>query len=174
MEPLLSLYNNETPFFSLKGLKTYARVVNVIDGDTLTLIIPIFDDCFKFYVRLSGIDTCEIHSNNEENKEKGLKAKYRVIELICKNKKLTDIICITKKQIIEIFDKNVYTVWIECEDFDKYGRLLAKVYLELKKKDVKTIGDILIEEKLAYKYEGNTKLSEEEQIKILQEIKINK
>ena len=158
------------PFFSLKGLKTYARVVNVIDGDTLTLIIPIFDDWFKFYVRLSGIDTCEIHSNNEENKEKGLKAKYRVIELICKNKKLTDIICITKKQIIEIFDKNVYTVWIDCEDFDKYGRLLAKVYLELKKNDVKTIGEILIEEKLAYKYEGNTKLSEEEQIKILQEI----
>jgi endonuclease YncB( thermonuclease family) len=171
MEPLLSLYNNETPFFSLKGLKTYARVVNVIDGDTISLIIPIFDDCFKFYVRLSGIDTCEIHSINEENKEKGLKAKYRVIELICKNKKITDIICITKKQIIEIFDKNVYTVWIECEDFDKYGRLLAKVYLELKKNGVKSIGEILIEENLGYKYEGNTKLSEEEQIKILQQIK---
>ena len=139
MEPLLSLYNNETPFFSMKGLKTYARVVNVIDGDTLTLIIPIFNECFKFYTRISGIDTCEIHSGIEENKEKGLKAKYRVIELICKDKKIKDIICITRKQIIEIFDKYVYTVWIECEDFDKYGRLLAKVYLELKKNNVKSI-----------------------------------
>lgn len=169
MESHLSLFNNETPFFSLKGLNTFARVVNVIDGDTLTLIIPIFNDCFKFYTRLSGVDTCEIRSNNEENKEKGLKAKYRVIELICKDKKLNDIICITKKQIIDIFNKEVYTVWIECDDFDKYGRLLAKVYLEIKKDNSKSIGEILIEEKLAYKYDGNTKLTEEEQIKILSE-----
>ena len=167
MESHLSLYNNETPFFSLKGLKTYARVVNVIDGHTITLIIPIFNECFKFYTRLSGIDTCEIHSHNEENKEKGLKAKYRVIELICKNKKLTDIICIPKKQIIDILDKDVYTVWIECDDFDKYGRLLVNVYLEIKKDNSKSIGDILIDEKLAYKYDGDTKLTEEEQIKIL-------
>jgi len=171
METQLHLYNNETPFFSLKGIKTFARVVNVVDGDTLTLIIPIFNEYFKFYTRISGIDTCEIHSRNEENKEKGLKAKYRVIELICKNKKISDILCITKKQIIELFDKDIYIVWIECDNFDKYGRLLANIYLDkdldLDKNDKNNIGCILLDEKLAYKYEGSTKLTEDEQIKIL-------
>ena len=56
-------------------------------------------------------------------------------------------------------------MWIECVDFDKYGRLLTNVFLN--KEDDKSISDILLEEKLAYKYNGDTKLTEEEQIKLL-------
>ena len=154
-------FNNETPFFSLKGTNTDTRVVNVIDGDTLVLIIPIFGGYHKFYTRLNGINTCEVHSNNEQVKELGFKAKYRVIELISK-KELKNIVGITKKQIIELFDNKVYTVYIECLDFDKYGRLLANVFI-----NNKNLSEILIEEKLGYEYNGDTKLSEEEELKVL-------
>ena len=127
-------FNNDTPIFTMNGMKTYARVVNVIDGDTLSLVIPLFDKYFKFSVRIYGIDTCEIHSNDTEIKEKGLKAKYRVIEMLSK-KDVKDVLCISRKQIIDLFNNNMSIVWIECLDFDKYGRLLANVFFDNKTKD---------------------------------------
>ena len=155
----LKYFNNDTPIFSMNGMNTFARVVNVIDGDTLSLVIPLFDKYFKFNVRINGIDTCEIHSNDIEIKDKGLKAKYRVIEMLSK-KDVKDVLCISRKQIIEIFNNIICIVWIECLEFDKYGRLLANIFFDNK---TTSIADILISEKLAYKYDGGTKLSEEQQ-----------
>jgi len=152
-------FNNDTPIFTMNGMKTFARVVNVIDGDTLSLVIPLFDKYFKFNVRINGIDTCEVHSNDVEIKDKGLKAKYRVIEMLSK-KDIKDVLCISRKQIIELFNTNISIVWIECLDFDKYGRLLGNVFFDNK---TKNIGDILVSEKLAYRYDGGTKLTEEQQ-----------
>jgi len=152
-------FNNDTPIFTMNGMKTYARVVNVIDGDTLSLVIPLFDKYFKFTVRIYGIDTCEIHSNDAEIKDKGLKAKYRVIEMLSK-KDVKDVLCISRKQIIDLFNNNMSIVWIECLDFDKYGRLLANVFFDNK---TKSIADILVAEKLAYRYDGGTKLTDEQQ-----------
>jgi endonuclease YncB( thermonuclease family) len=152
-------FNNDTPIFTMNGMKTFARVVNVIDGDTLSLVIPLFDKYFKFNVRINGIDTCEVHSNDVEIKDKGLKAKYRVIEMLSK-KDIKDVLCISRKQIIELFNTNISIVWIECLDFDKYGRLLGNVFFDNK---TKNIADILISEKLAYRYDGGTKLTEEQQ-----------
>jgi len=152
-------FNNDTPIFTMNGMNTFARVVNVIDGDTLSLIIPLFDKYFKFSVRIYGIDTCEIHSNDAEIKDKGLKAKYRVVEMLSK-KDVKDILCISRKQIIDLFNNNISIVWIECLEFDKYGRLLANVFFDNK---TKNIADILVSEKLAYRYDGGTKLTEEQQ-----------
>jgi endonuclease YncB( thermonuclease family) len=152
-------FNNDTPIFTMNGMKTFARVVNVIDGDTLSLVIPLFDKYFKFNVRINGIDTCEVHSNDVEIKDKGLKAKYRVVEMLSK-KDIKDILCISRKQIIELFNTNISIVWIECLDFDKYGRLLGNVFFDNK---TKNIADILVSEKLAYRYDGGTKLTEEQQ-----------
>ena len=73
-----------------------------------------------------------------------------------------DIIEVTnKKQIKQIFNDKVIAVWVECNDFDKYGRLLAKIYLD---KESQSISEILVKENLAYRYDGSTKLTEEEQI----------
>ena len=156
MEEEFKKFSNDTAYFSLNGINTFARVVNVVDGDTISLIIPIFDKYFKFRVRINGIDTCEIHSNDKKIKDKGLKAKYRVIELLSKQ----NVLCTTKKQIIDLFNNNIYIVWVECLGFDKYGRLLANVFFDNK---TKSIANILIDEKLAYNYNGSTKLTEEEQ-----------
>lgn len=159
----LKYFDNKTPFFSLNDIKTYARVADVTDGDTIVLIIPILgDNYYKFHVRINGIDTCETRSDDICIKEQGLKAKYRTIELLS-NKNIKDIIGITKNQIKHLFDNLLSLVWIECFDFDKYGRLLCNIFIDNKK----NLADILIEEKLAYKYDGTTKLSEIEQKQIL-------
>lgn len=161
MEEQFKIHDYKTPMFSLNGIKTYGRIVDVTDGDTLVIVIPVFENkYFKFSSRLTNIDTCETRSKNLQIKQKGLQAKYRVVELLCnKNEECT------KKQIKKFFEDIVCVVWVECFDFDKYGRLLANVFI--KKEDTKSISDILIDEKLACKYNGETKLSEEEQIKLL-------
>lgn len=171
-ETLFAPYTNKTTkTFTFEGVKTIAKVLNVIDGDTLTVVLPITlsnapTTFYKYNLRLFGIDTSEIHSMEEKNKDLALKAKYRVLELITKkDKKLQEILGITRNQIKEIFDTKNYFVHVECLDFDKYGRLLAKVFLN--KDDKNDLSTILIQEKLAYSYDGKTKLTEEEQREIL-------
>ena len=149
-----------TKSFSLEGMSLKAKIVNVLDGDTVALVIPIFGDYYKFNSRMKGIDTCEIHSVDKDVKNKGLEAKCRLIELLTKQK-IKDL---DRKSVISFFKDTNCIVWIECHEFDKYGRLLADIYL---KKGDKSLSSILIEEKLAYLYDGKTKLGEKKQLEFL-------
>lgn len=152
-----SFFNYDTtPEFSLKGTECIGRVVQIHDGDTLTIIIPVFTTLFKFSVRLAGIDTCEMTSKNETTKELAMKAKKRLMELVTATTPSVDI----KRYLME----NIVLVYVKCQDFDKYGRLLAEVS---KEKDSELFSNILLTEKLAYSYDGKKKLTEEEQIKFL-------
>ena len=160
---------NNVCYLSLNGIKTFAKVVNVKDGDTIELIIPSFNGYYRYNTRINGIDTCEIHSTNTDIKDMAKKAKNRVIELLL-NKNIENLKEMNRKYIKSIFEKENIIVWVECYDFDKYGRLLANVFLydeKLNKIDKNSISDILISEKLAYKYDGGTKLTEEDQLDIL-------
>lgn len=135
--------DKNTSLFNLNGTKCYTKVLHITDGDTIKVAIYLFNNYYKFNVRLNGIDTCETKSKNDKNKELGIKAKERLKDLI-ENK----------------------IIWIKCYNFDKYGRLLADIYQD--DQELKSYSDILLEEKLAYKYEGKTKLTEEEQISLLE------
>ena len=59
-----------------------------------------------------------------------------------------------------MLDAEVYLVWVECGNKDKYGRILANIYKD--KGSTQSMSSILLEEKLAYRYEGKTKLSDDE------------
>ncbi len=155
-------YGGSTPYFSLKDTKTYARVTSVYDGDTIHVVIPIFNTFYKFPVRLSGIDTCEIKSKNAENKEKALRARNRLFELVT-NKPL-DASLKTKKDLDKYLESDVFLLWLHCLEFDKYGRLLANVYKSAEDSTT-SFSDMLINEKLAYSYDGGTKLTEDDQLK---------
>jgi len=155
-----SFFNYDTtPEFSLKGTECVGRVVQIHDGDTLTIILPVFTTLFKFSVRLAGIDTCELRSKNETTKELAIKAKKRLMDLVISTIPPIEIMDI-KRYLME----NIVLVYVKCHEFDKYGRLLAEVS---KEKDSELFSTILLNEKLAYCYEGKKKLTEEEQIKFL-------
>lgn len=108
------------------------QVIKVYDGDTITIAskMPYPESpMYRFSVRLNGIDTPEIKGKNADEKEIAKKARDELSTLIL-NKKITL--------------KNVQS--------EKYGRILADVYLE----DV-SINDWMIEKRFAVKYDGGTK-----------------
>ena len=147
-------YGGSTPSLSINGLKCYGRLIDVYDGDTVKVILPTFNSYYKFTIRLNGIDTCEIKSKDKILQNNGIKARDRVLELLTNNKKNT------KKDIKNLLESEVFLVWVECFENDKYGRILANIYKDEHEK--KSISEILLEEKLAYSYEGKKKLSNDD------------
>lgn len=169
MDPkdLFRQYGGATPEFSLNNMKTTARVVSVYDGDTLTVVLPVFSTFFKFNVRMSGIDTCEIKSKSPKNKELAYRARNRLFQLITgKAIDASGIDSWKRKQVDEFLEADVYLVNIHCQEFDKYGRLLATVY-PTSPIDAPSFSDTLLKDRLAYVYQGDTKLTEEDQVRLL-------
>ncbi len=138
-EKLLGLDCSKVGRFSFCGLKVFARVTNVYDPDTITVIFIWKDDPIKINIRLDGIDAPE-------------KKSRRILE--------TEACAIGTKILKDlIHDKIVY---IECGSFDKYGRTLGKVYVDSNdcatndKKRI-CVNDYLIECKCVRAYDGGKK-----------------
>lgn len=160
-------YDITTPKFTLNHQKFYARVVDILDGDTIVLIIHLFNNFYKFNVRIHGIDTCEMKSKDAHNKDLAIKARDTVFNLVC-NKWNESSESITKDFIKETLNKNVFLVWVECLEFDKYGRLLANVFVLKNDKKDESIGEYLLQHKLAYEYLGEKKLTESQQLELME------
>lgn len=142
-----------TPAFSMQGMHMQGRVVDVYDGDTMTVILnPWGVGYFKFQVRVGGIDTCEMRSKDEVLVAKAKAARAKVFELVTGGA----IQCPgSKKEIQKALGEHVFLVHLECGPFDKYGRLLAKV-LSMEGRDV---AHELLGGGLANPYDGGTKAS---------------
>ena len=131
---ILNQFTSKTSKFSLNGYKTYAKCVHVYDGDTVHVVfkMPNSNECYKWIIRISGIDTPEIKSKNVNEKKTACEARDFL-----------------KSQIL---DKIII---IECLDFDKYGRLLGELYID-NRNDV-SISKQMIEKGYAKAYDGGTK-----------------
>lgn len=149
----------DTKVFSLNGMETYARVVDIYDGDTMTCVLPLFNDYYKFIVRLDGIDTCEIRNKNANLKQKGLLAKKLIIDTLLPDNKCE--LDITRNDLREYLKKHVVIVWLKCLEFDKYGRLLGDVFVN--KESDKSLSNVILDNKLGYIYNGGSKLEESQQ-----------
>jgi endonuclease YncB( thermonuclease family) len=123
-----------------------------------------FNTFYKFKIRIMGIDTCEMKSKNKANKDLAIKARNRLLELITKQP-IDPLMINTKKHIDDLLNKEVYLVYVHCLEFEKFGRVLAHLYEN--ETSTKSYEDILVEEKLAYRYMGDTKLTEEQQVALL-------
>ena len=165
--------NTTTEFNKIFQNKLFiGRVVDIYDGDTITCIINVFGGFFMLNIRLSDIDTCEMKAKNEKCKELALKARKRMFQLITKTdpKSKQDIdLRISRKELKCVLQINVYLVQIMCGIFEKYGRLLGHIYDVTDTTCLKSnsYNHVLLREKLAYEYIGGTKLSEDEQLRRL-------
>ena len=81
-----SQYGGSTPELSINGLKSYGRLIDIYDGDTIKVILPTFNSYYKFTIRLNGIDTCEIKSKDKVLQENAIKARDRLFELLTNHK----------------------------------------------------------------------------------------
>tara|TARA_Y200000002_G_scaffold377082_1_gene382058 strand:- start:1254 stop:1724 length:471 start_codon:yes stop_codon:yes gene_type:complete len=114
----------------------YGKVIKVYDGDTITLAAKPYENhpIYRFSVRLNGIDTPEIKTKVENEKKHALIARDALSERIL-NK----------------------IVRLENVESEKYGRLLADVYL-----DNDNLNEWMIEKNYAVKYAGDTKVKPKE------------
>ena len=148
-ENLLNRTKKNTPYFcDIKG-NFLGKCVSVYDGDTVNIVFNPFgintNQIYRFRTRLLGIDTPEIKTKNLKEKEKALVVRQYLRDLI--------------------LDKLVY---IKCEGFDKYGRLLAYIYTKpynildsssnYPHNDMlNSVNQILIDKEYAYSYDGGKK-----------------
>jgi len=125
--------SNSIPEFSLKGFNTIAKIVDVYDGDTSKAVFYLDNKLTKFTIRMIGYDTTEIRTNDPIEKIYGFSAKIIVQNMI--------------------LNKLVY---LKCYGWDKYGRLLADIYMK-SSKDIICLNDWIIQNNLGVKYDGKTK-----------------
>jgi len=105
-------------------------VIKVFDGDSVTIGAELQKKIYKFSVRLARIDCPELKGCQNNNEKICAKvARDRLKELILNKMVKIDVKCI-----------------------EKYGRLLAEIYI-----DNINISDYLLKENLAIKYDGGSK-----------------
>lgn len=122
-------YENTVPFVPPINR---GKVIKVYDGDTITIAAKLpypESPIYRISVRLNGIDTPEIKGQTQREKD-------------------------LAKQIRDILQKKIMNKIVELKktSSEKYGRLLADVYL-----DGICINDWMIEQGYAVKYDGGTK-----------------
>jgi endonuclease YncB( thermonuclease family) len=105
-EPPNQSLQNRCPPFSLEGKSFLGYCVKAYDGDTCTINIHTHVGNNEWKVRLSGFDAPELKTKNPEEKRHGLACRDMLLELI----------------------HNKYVI-VRCEKFEKYGRLLANVFI---------------------------------------------
>ena len=114
----------------------FGKVIKVYDGDSITIAAKPYDNypAYRFSIRLNGIDTPELRTRNENEKKHGYIARDALSDKI-----LNKIVVL----------KNV--------DSEKYGRLLADIYL-----DDENICEWMINQGYAVRYDGGTKVKPKE------------
>jgi len=115
------------PWFNFEGEMMRAKVVDVYDGDTITLVFRFGNKIWKDKCRLSGIDTPEIRTRDADEKIRGFAARGLVRAHLFKKKS-----------------------WIRCGKWDKYGRLLGTIFLS--SDCINSINQELIENGFAVPY----------------------
>jgi endonuclease YncB( thermonuclease family) len=115
-----------------------ARVIRVYDGDTCTVLYFVNETPTKMNIRIEGIDTPEIRSNSELEKQAG--------------KLIRDILqyfLLEKIVLLKIYD------------WDKYGgRILGMIYYTFKGYEPYgqlSVKNFLLEKNYAKPYDGTTK-----------------
>ena len=140
---------------------TSGKVIKVYDGDTITIatklpydigttcqrffrcinpFYTLYSPVYRFSVRLRGIDCPEIRSKNTNEKHCAILAKNMIHD--------------------HIYHK---IVTLENVGYDKYGRVLADVFL-----DGVNIIYMLIDKRLAVEYDGGTKHCPDDWLKYFQ------
>jgi len=130
-------YEN-TPTFSLSGLRCRGRVLRVYDGDTLWLaIVHPGKTVYKYRVRMYGYDAPEMHPRTDtENRDQVVESALRA------------------KAYLETLLSQHPFVEVEFFDFDKYGRPLVKLTLP---GQPRTVNDCMLAEGFVNVYYGGTK-----------------
>lgn len=124
------------PLYSFNGLDLPARVVNVLDGDTIEVLI-VRESVEKHRLRLAGIDAPEIYHGKKEvvlTKEQQAGAH-------------------SKAKLLERLNASNNHVIVRFDDDDKYGRRMGRIMLP----SGECVNDWMIASRYARQYKGEKK-----------------
>ena len=155
---LVNLKDGDVEFFSFDGMEFDAKVVDVYDGDTCTVIFNFKDEPVKFKCRCKGYDSPEMKpsKNIEDSKRAEIIKNAHIAKYFFINEVTNSNININenfdKSYIKSILSNNSRIVQIKTYEWDKYGRLLADFYYK-----GKNINNLMITNGHGYSYDGGTK-----------------
>lgn len=130
-----------TPKWTLEGRSQMAKVLHVVDGDTLDVAIELETGCYQFRVRLYGIDTPEKRpSKSNPNRLEEIAASHAATQALS-----------------ALLESSEFLVHVKFRNADKYGRWLCE--LKLPSLSAVTINEWMIEQGHAKPYFGGTKES---------------
>lgn len=152
-----SYLDNILPF-GMHGLKTAARVLDVYDGDTVTLAVPFLGKVFACACRIKGIDTPEMKSRDPAEKARAKAARARLLRYCCcsiHDQETTDW---PRERVRAFLRENCAFVWILCHEPDKYGRVLIDLHSDPDRAQ-SSAAEVMLRDGHAYAYDGGTKLA---------------
>jgi len=129
---LRTVTDKQVPPFTLAGYCCWAKPVRNYDGDSVQFVFFYNNHSYQWESRVAGIDTAEIKGSNDLEKEFAR---------------------MTKRRLKEMMGDDL--VYLECGEFDKYGRLLVTIFTDSVTQT--SINQQLIDDGLAYAYDGGTK-----------------
>jgi len=148
--------DNSVPLFDLKGNTYSAKVVDVYDGDTCTIVIYLNDGFTKFKLRCLGYDTPEIKPPKDtENRD-------QLIDMAIKSRnyfisRVTN--ChfdlnqhYSKNELKILMLTNTKLIKVKSHGWDKYGRLLGEIFI-----NNQNLNQEMVAKNYGYQYDGGTK-----------------
>ena len=151
-DTLRTLNIKDVPEYSLSGNTYIGKIVDIYDGDTCKIILLQNEKFIRYTCRLLGIDTPEIKTKSDM----AFQARNRLIQLATNSNIELDN-KMSHSQITKLLTNNTKLVKVQCYEFDKYGRLLIKIFNCDDASCSSDFNKILIDEKLANSYDGGTK-----------------
>ncbi len=120
---------------SFNNIETYAKCVDVLDGDTCRIKFFYRDEISQISLRLYGINAPELRPKKGD----------RTVEDIENEKQLA---ILSKRKLTKMILNKI--VYVKLKHYDKYGRTLANVYIN--KDDAKSINNIMVDKGYAIAY----------------------
>jgi len=135
-----------TPLYRFDNKKFYCKVIDVYDGDTITIAVKLNRKIYQYKVRMYGYDSPEMKPRlNIPNRN----------EIIQKAHK-------AKEVLSEVILNKIVVVEIQKKTWDKYGRLLGVIYISIRrgltmKSYNLNVNEYMIDKGHGYSYYGGTK-----------------
>lgn len=112
------------PKFSFEGQSFYTRIIDLYDADSYRIVVNVNGSMSYVMTRLIGIDAAEIASKNAVEKGRAVAARDYALSWALQK----SVAFGSKKEIKAALEATPAVVFVKCQEFDRYGRILVHVY----------------------------------------------
>ena len=153
---------NHTPLFDLSGRETWARLVHVHDGDTVSVCVDLGHvggdgpyDVKRLILRMTGIDAPEIRTHDADEKRLAIRSRAHLLNRLAPHLFDVEKDWSCEKDITDLLRDNLVLVYVKMSKFDKFSRVLTDIFEQ--PDDRLSLNQWMLDNKLADAYDGGHK-----------------